>query len=77
MAPRGPLFFGLHVVRWRLVRHSWILGKLWGMHHERGWVVSQMTSVVRVSLGRARGGLLLLLLDDLLCFVGGHGYLML
>lgn len=59
------------------MRHSWILGKLRGMHHERRWVVSQMTSVVRVSLGRARGGLLLLLLDDLLCFVGGHGYLML
>lgn len=35
--------FGLHVVRWRLVSHRWILGKLWGMHHERRWVISHMT----------------------------------
>lgn len=59
------------------MRHRWKLGKLWGMHHERGWVVSYVTRVVRVSLDRVRGGLLLLLLDDLLCFVGGHGYLVL
>lgn len=33
-----------------------------------------MTCVIRVRFGRARGGLLLLLLlDDLLCFIGGHG----
>lgn len=59
------------------MRHGWVLGKLWGMHHERGWVVPHVTCVVKVSLGWARGGLLLLLLDDLLCFVGGHGYLVL
>lgn len=57
------------------MRHRWVLGKLWGMHHKRGWVVPHVTCVVRVSLGRARGGLLLL--DDLLCFVIGHGYLVL
>ena len=35
--------FGLHVVRWRRVRHRRILGELWGMHHERGWVVPHVT----------------------------------
>lgn len=35
--------FGLHVVRWRLVRNRWELRKLWGMHHERGRVVPHVT----------------------------------
>lgn len=92
-------------MRWRLVGDGWILGELWGMHHERRRVVPHVTcwqrragiknsvqfsekfsflssllrptGVVRVLLGGPRGGLLLLLLDDLLCFVGGHGYLVL
>lgn len=59
------------------MRHWWVLGKLWGMHHERGRVVPHVTCVVRVCLCGARGGLFLLLLDDLLCFVGGHGNLVL
>lgn len=36
-----------------------------------------MACVVMVSLGGARGRLLLLLLDYLLCFVGGHGHFVL
>lgn len=59
------------------MRHRWILGKLWGMHHERRGVVPHVTCAVRVSLRETRGGLLLLLLNDLLCFVARHGYFML
>lgn len=61
------------------MRHRRILVKLGRIHHERGWVVPHMTRVVRVSLGWAGGRmlLLLLLLDDLLCFIGGHGHFVL
>lgn len=35
--------FGLHVMRWRLVSQWWILGKLWGMHHERRWIIPHVS----------------------------------
>lgn len=38
-----PHLFRLHVVRRRRLRHRWELGKLRGMHYERGWVVPHVT----------------------------------
>lgn len=49
------------------------------MHHERGGVISQVCGVVGVSFVLAWRVMLrgLLLLDDLLCFCGGHGHFVL
>lgn len=54
-----------------------ILGDLRGMHHEWRWVVPHVTCVVRVWFYCPWRRLLLLLLNDLLCFVAGHRYFVL
>lgn len=54
------------------MRHGRVLGNLWGMHHERRWVVPHVNWVVGVGFCWPWRRLLLLLLDDLLCFVARH-----